>query len=299
MTSTKRVVWDEVEMREVEMETPVLRGRGLANGLRAEVSGLGASLGKVHEVTRGAAVVFGPEGASHGNFLEASYRRIMARPEWARRLEKVHTAKRQARATGPEERVRGWRELDAATSSDALLMNVFCFPRVWTPGLRALMGVTGRERVEFGVRSEARLERGLVNTTEIDMRLGDLLVEAKLTEADFQYGALRLVERYVDLDEVLDRQRLEVTRRGVRSYQLIRGVLAACAVGGRFCVLCDGRRSDLIADWFQVMSAVRSFEVQTRLRLVTWQEIAAVVPGRLREFLAQKYGIVAGDMDGG
>jgi hypothetical protein len=265
-------VWDEAEMREVEVEPPVQRGRRLANGLRAEVSGLGLGFGKSCEVTRGTAVIFAPDGASHGNFVEASYRRIIARPAWARRLNKVHTSKRQARPSGPDELVREWRELDAATSSDALLMNVFCYPRVWTQGLQALMGVSGKEQVEFGVRSKARLERSLINTTEIDMRIGDLLVEAKLTEADFQFGALRLVERYVDFEQVFDRQLLEITRRGVRSYQLIRGVLAAYAVDGRFCVLCDGRRVDLISDWFQVMGAVRSFEVQARLRLVTWQE---------------------------
>jgi hypothetical protein len=39
------------------------------------------------------------------------------------------------------------------------------------------------------------------------------------------------------------------------------------------------------------MRAVRSLEIQARLRLVTWQEIAAVVPGGLREFLGRKYGI--------
>ncbi len=303
MTSTKgfaqrQVVWDEVEMREVEVEPPARRGRGLATSLRAEVSGLGAAMGKAHETTRGSAVIFEPDATSHGNFIEASYRRIMARPEWARRLHKAHTAKRQAKPTGPEERVRAWRELDAATSSDALLMNVFCYPRVWTRGLRALMGVSGNERMEFGIRSEAPLERDLVNTTEIDMRVGDLLVEAKLTEGDFQFAPMRLVERYVDFGGVFDRELLETTRRGVRSYQLIRGVLTAHAVGGRFCVLCDGRRVDLIADWFQVMAAVRSFEVQARLRLVTWQEIAAVVPSRLQEFLAQKYGIVSGGANG-
>ena len=119
-----------------------------------------------------------------------------------------------------------------------------------------------------------------------------MLVEAKLTEADFQFGAMRLVERHADFEQVFDGERLEATRRGVRSYQLIRGVLAARAVDGRFCVLCDGRRSDLIADWFQIMGSVRSLEVQAKLRLVTWQEIAGVVPCRLQEFLAQKYGIV-------
>jgi len=293
------VVWDEVEMREVEVEPPARLGRGLASGLRAEVSGLGLTRARrgVDEVTRGAGVVFGPSGAdgtsSHGNFVDASWRRILTNPAWARRLKKPHTAKRQARAIGADEMRREWRELDAATSSDALLMNVFCYPRVRTPGLRALLGVSGDVEVEFGVRSEAPLRRGLVNTTEIDMRIGDLLVEAKLTEADFQFGALRLVERYVDLDSVFERERLEVTRRGVRSYQLIRGVLAAHAAGGRFCVLCDARRVDLVEDWFRVMGAVRSFELQSRLRLVTWQEVAAVVPLGLREFLSEKYGITA------
>ena len=148
MIFTKPVLWDEAEMRAIEIEPPARRGGGLATGLRTHVGTLAPTLGKPHQSTRGAAVVFEPDATSHGNFIEASYRRIVARPEWARRLRKVHTAKRQARATGPEERVREWRELDAATSSDALLMNVFCYPRVWTSGLRALMGVAGSEPVE-------------------------------------------------------------------------------------------------------------------------------------------------------
>jgi hypothetical protein len=293
MTFTKQVIWDEVEMREVEMEPPVRKGRGLASGLRAHVSALAPTLGKPHQPTRGAAVIFEPAEGSHGNFIEASYRRILANPDWARRLDKAHTAKRQARPTGPEEQGRDWRELEAATSSDALLMNIFCYPRVWTLGLKTFLGVTGQERIEFGVRSVAPLVRDLVNTTEVDMRVGDLLIEAKLTEADFQFAPMRMIERHAGFDQVFDRDLLQVTRRGVRSYQLLRGVLAARAVEGRFCVLSDARRTDLIADWFQVIRAVRSFEVQSHLRLVTWQEIAAVVPSHLRDFLARKYGIYA------
>lgn len=302
MTSTKsgagfgeqpRGVWDEEEMREVFPKPPVRRGRGLAGGLRAEVSGRNMGSLQVHELTRGTqpSVIYAPSDGAHGNFLDASYRRILARPEWARRLTKAHTAKRQARATGEDEQVRGWRELDAATSSDALLMNIFCYPRVWTPGLRALMGVELGVEVEFGVRSHAPLRRGLVNTTEIDMRVGDLLVEAKLTEADFQFAPMRLLERCAELDEVFDREQFEVTARRVRSYQLIRGVLAAHASGGRFCVLCDGRRQDLVEEWYGVMRSVRSVALRGRMGLVTWQEIAGAVPGPLRKFLAKKYGI--------
>jgi hypothetical protein len=291
-------MWDEGEMREVEVEAPVRRtgARGLAAGLRAEVSGRGLVRARagVDEVTRGTvpSVVYAPGTGSHGNFIDASYRRIVANPEWARRLTKAHTAKRQARATGVDEEVRAWRELDCATSSDALLMNVFCYPRVWTVGLRALLGVSGDGVTEFGYKPRTPLKRGLVDCTEVDMRVGDLLVEAKLTEGDFQFGAMRLVERYRDFEEVFERDALEVTRRGVRSYQLIRGVLAAHALGARFCVLCDARRPDLVEAWYGVMRAVRSFELQGRLRLVTWQEVAGCVPAALREFLAQKYGIV-------
>ena len=80
-----------------------------------------------------------------------------------------------------------------------------------------------------------------------------------------------------------------------RSYQLIRNVLAAYAAyaaEARFCVICDERRPDLREAWFKVMAAVRSAEMRTRCLILTWQELAAVVPLGLREFLEVKYGIV-------
>ena len=291
-------------MREVEEVRPVPRtgARGMAAAVRVGIAerNLVRARGFAHELTRGGtpSVIYAPEGARHGNFLEASYKRIMARPEWARRLTKAHTAKRQARRTGAEEEVRGWRELDAATSSDALLMNVFCYPRVLGKGLAALLGVElhlkGGVEAEFGVRAGAVLERGLVDRTEIDMRLGGLLVEAKLTEGDFGRAPMRMVERYVRFAEVFERDALEVGSRGVEGYQLVRGVLAAEAAGAGFCVMCDGRRRDLVEEWYAVMRAVKRCEVRSRLRLVTWQEIARVVPEGLRVFLREKYGIEAG-----
>ena len=79
----------------------------------------------------------------------------------------------------------------------------------------------------------------------------------------------------------------------VRGYQLIRGVLAAYATGGSFCVLCDARRPDLIESWYSVMRAVRSCVLRCRLQLLTRQELAAVLPKSLQKFLAAKYGITA------
>ena len=152
------------------------------------------------------------------------------------------------------------------------------------PGDRAKM--LGDRTEMLGDRVEMLGDR-----TEIDMRLGNLLVEAKLTEADFQYAPLRLVERYPAFAEVFDPGMLEVTRRGVRSYQLIRGVLAAEAEGGVFCVFMDARRPDLMDAWWGVIRAVRSMQLQARMRLLTWQEIAAVLPRALRGMLTEKYDI--------
>src|SRR5205807_4228241 len=105
--------------------------------------------------------------------------------------------------------------------------------------------------------------------TEIDMRLGDLMVEAKLSETDFQTASKRMIERYRDLEEVFDLAELMVSGDIVRGYQLIRGVLAAFARGGSFCVLCDARRPGLIESWYSVLRAVRCCVLRCRLQLLT------------------------------
>jgi hypothetical protein len=124
------------------------------------------------------------------------------------------------------------------------------------------------------------------------MKVGNLLIEAKLTEYDFQSAPLRLIERYSGLEEVFDRDSLEIVGGTVQSYQLIRGILAAHASpDGRFCVLCDARRLDLIAAWQRIVEAVKPCELRSRLQLLTWQELAHVLPADLRGFLDEKFGI--------
>ena len=76
--------------------------------------------------------------------------------------------------------------------------------------------------------------------------------------------------------------------------QLIRNVpWAAHATGCSFCVLHDERRPDLREDWFEVMAAVKSAAMRVRLKVMTWQELAAYLPEELQAFLDLKYGIVA------
>lgn len=286
-------MWSEEELCDIEPEPPAPNPvRSRATGLRYALSAraLARTIESAHEVTR-SSVIFAPNATTHGNFIDASYRRIVANPAWAARLSKAHTAKRQARRTGPDEQIRPWRELDSATSSDALLMNIFCYPKFQTLRLCTLLGIEPGTQPEFGYHPHLELERNLLDRTEIDMRLGNLLVEAKLTEADFQFAPMRLIERYPEFEEVFDREALEITKRGVRSYQLIRGVLAAHAEQSRFCVMLDARRPDLIEAWYAVIRAVRSYQMQSQLRLLTWQEIAAALPPKLATFLSAKYGI--------
>ncbi len=123
------------------------------------------------------------------------------------------------------------------------------------------------------------------------MKISDLLVEAKLTESGFQSRPSRLLHRYRDLDEVFEVSEFPVVGERVRGYQLIREILAAYAVDCSFLLLCDGRRADLVDGWFAVVRAVRSYSFRSRVKLLTWQEIAGALPPRLQQFLDKKYGI--------
>jgi hypothetical protein len=295
-------------------------------------------------------VVFEPyeqNGAPrHGNFLQATYAAILADRQWQKRLSKAHS---QARRSLPRNH-RQWRELDTSTSSDALLMNIFCYPRVSTDGrVRTLLGVQADRVPEFGWPARVPLAGNRFDRTEIDMRLGDLLVEAKLTESDFQCKSCEVLERYCDFAEVFEVHSLPrrvwpaISRTGSRapiapinpdptvsmndrikascagefpepdthtdawvdpemmkprapeyvSYQLIRNVLAAHATGFSFCVIHDARRPDLREAWYAIMRAIRPPELRTRCKVLTWQELAEMLPVRLQRFLQEKYGIKA------
>jgi Restriction Endonuclease associating with ARP len=292
-------------------------------------------------------IVYVPEGGCHGNFFDAAYAAITARADWMRRFNKVHT---QAARSLPKTQ-RRWRELDSSNSSDALLMNVFCTPGVLSSSsLQQALGLDDDATPVFGWRARVPFTSGRLDRTEVDLRIGSLLIEAKLTEGDFQSCKGEAIEHYRDLDAVFDRGLLpqillppkrrkeaaefpenysqefeslvveegqdpkelfpeiagqisnvshrnapgpEPVETGYASYQLIRNVLAAFAEGCSFCVIHDERRPDLREEWFRVMAAVRSAKMRTRLKVLTWQELATFLPDRLQIFLDCKYGIVA------
>jgi hypothetical protein len=231
------------------------------------------------------------DAGEHGNFLAASYRRILQEAGWKSRLAKVYTGSRFIARKADRTR----RELECANSSDALLMNIFCYPRILRrAAVCSLLGIEPGLHPEFGFKPGIPLKNGAGDRSEMDLKLGGLLVEAKLTEGDFQSARHDLVHRYRDLESVFDVDRLPRTKQRFRSCQLIRGALAAHAHAASFAVFCDERRQDLIEDCFEIMSAVVSAELRCRMSVVTWQELASAMPKKVRSFLAEKYGNIAG-----
>ena len=150
-------------------------------------------------------IVYAPENGRHGNFFDPAYAAIVARPEWMRRFDKIHA---QGRRSLPNAE-RRWRELDSSMSSDALLMNIFCTPgAAESAAVRNVFGCAANVTPDFGWKARVPLASGRFDRTEVDMRLGELLVEAKLTESDFQTREARVVEAYRDFDAVFDRDLL-------------------------------------------------------------------------------------------
>ena len=325
-----------------------------ANQLRLEIAARNRkySRGRAHVESYGSApvIVYSPEGEGHGNFFDPAYAAISARTDWMRRFNKVHA--QAARALPKAE--RRWRELDSSTSSDALLMNIFCTPGVLaSPALGRALGIEHNLDPVFGWKARVPLVGNRFDRTEVDLRIGSLLIEAKLTEGDFQTCQMQMVEQYCDLDAIFDLAILpkvelppkrrkepaefpenysqeneslvldpeldprglppEIATRlrgldapnpvamrvgeagefGYAGYQLIRNVLAAQAEQCSFCVIHDERRPDLREQWFAVLAAVKSAELRTRLKVLTWQELASFLPEALQAFLDCKYGIVA------
>lgn len=235
-------------------------------------------------------IVYEPRGNRHGNFLDQTYSAIQSNPDWRKRLDKIHA---QARRSLPHAGYR-WKELDSCTSSDALLMNVFCYPGILQkPRLLSLLGVEQGSMATFGFKARVPLASGHVDRTEVDLRLGSLLIEAKLTEADFQTKSVAMVRGYRDFASVFAAK--EIPRIGDKfaGYQLIRNVLAAHASDCSFCVLLDQRRPDLLEQWYAIMRCVRREDLRVRCKVLTWQELSEALPPALREFLDAKYGIVS------
>lgn len=154
-----------------------------------------------------------------------------------------------------------------------------------------MMGTEPTDVPEFGYKARVPFVGGRADRTEVDMKLGTLLMEAKLTESDFQVARRSVLESYRDFRSVFQVSALPRSGDKYLSYQLIRNVLAAHASGLRFCVIADAGRQDLIEAWHAIMRCVRDAELRTRCKVLTWQELSSALPRKLQRFLGAKYGV--------
>ena len=228
-----------------------------------------------------------PAELCHGNFIDDSYAAILANPTWAKRLRKAHSQRHAL----PEDRRGDARQLDSSNSSDALLMNCFCYPGAAARIFHSFQPSLPTGPLEFGVAGEVPLFDGTSDRTELDMRAGTVMFESKLTEANFTKGRRARVERYRDLDTVFDVAALPQTDDAYQSYQLVRNVLASAAHGNHFVLICDGRRPDLLHHWWQVHGAIRAAGLRARNHFLLWQEVLNACPPQLQNFLREKYGL--------
>jgi hypothetical protein len=183
------------------------------------------------------------------------------------------------------------KELDSTNSSDALLMNCFCYPGAAERAAPVLGASPSDASPAFGFRPRIELSDGTGDDTEVDMRLGNTLVEAKLTERDFTTRARSHVLRYKALISVFDVDGLPGDSEHFAGYQLVRNVLAAAQHQLRLIVLIDYRRPDLLQEWWTVHSAIRDGRLRARCGVRFWQEVAAALEPEHRSLLEVKYGI--------
>jgi len=263
----------------------------LRDTLRAHAVEWADQSGTLHYNSRGQppTILFeqAPDGLSHGNFQPNAWRAIMNNAGWGARLNKPHS---QSDAL-PADKAESACELDSSNSSDALLMNCFCFPGALQRILDGLDIAEADEQIEFGYKAKVPLVDGAADATEIDMRIGSTLFEAKLTEKDFTARPRDHVLRYRDLETVFEISALRSEAGQVSGYQLIRNVLAAAHHHSRLIVLLDQRRPDLLEEWWQVHSAITSTALRLRCGFRTWQQLAAASPPVLARFLSVKYGL--------
>ncbi len=202
-----------------------------------------------HKIRNDPAVIFGhDEQGRHGNFHPDSYTNICANPAWLRRLTKPHTASRRSRPRKDWKwhgaRLR--RQLRRSSHEHLLPPRRLQRPnprprrrqssRV-DPATQPCFGLTPGVPLKHPRKGRSKLPTELTDRTEIDLQLGNLFLEAKLTESNFQTASPRLIERYRDLETVFDLDRLPrktlaspATHPPVEDYSQLEGELRIEAV---------------------------------------------------------------------
>lgn len=213
------------------------------------------------------------------NFNPDSYQKILSNPEWEKRLRKKKKYPNLPNTL----------EMQSSNSSDALLMNVFCNPKfIEWKGIKKLFNIIDFDCFRFGWNPNFSNEKS--HPTEIDLKFNNIIIEAKLTEANFKLQDKKTVETYDNFFSVFDYTLLELNKNGkYRNYQLIRNILSAYKNECRFVLLVDESRIDLIKEFIKTTNAIKDNSLRNRMEFITWQEISNSVGRTLREYIQMKY----------
>lgn len=183
--------------------------------------------------------------------------------------------------------------MQSSNSSDALLMNFFCHPKINTwKGAAKLFDTSSIADISFGVNPNLKWNNKSEKVpTEIDMQINDnVYCEAKLTEKDFTSKSIKTVKAYDDFDRVFNRYFLIQTKSEYLNYQLIRNILAVYKNERSFYLICDARRPDLIRSFYETVRCVRDNSLRNRCNFITWQDLTKVVGDKnFYKFLKEKY----------
>ena len=210
------------------------------------------------------------------NFFSETFKNIHNHNGWKARTEKHHSRFSD-----------GTLEMQSSNSSDALLMNIFCHPefKKLRP-LTRLLDVKSDCELEFGWNPEFENE---THPTEIDLKIGNRIFEAKLTEKSFTSARKDIVKRYADYSTVFTEEFLIGEKDYIKHYQLIRNILTAYQYDYSLTVLLDSTRIDLIKEIFNVIKSIRVDALKKKISFITWQEIIDTCKENLKEYLAEKY----------
>lgn len=209
------------------------------------------------------------------SFHQDTFDNIYKNIDYKKRLDKTHP------------NVPGFKEMQSSNSSDALLMNLFAHPKIkeWK-SLRDLISIDQSDNIEFGWNPVFDNETN--HKTEIDMKIGNNIFEAKLTEEDFTLKDLKIVLTYSNVEKIIDLKDL-TKNDNVFNYQLIRNILTAEKYDYKFNLLIDETRTDLIREFYKVKSAIKVKSLLDNFNFFTWQEIANAVGLELKEYVTEKY----------
>ncbi len=209
------------------------------------------------------------------NFHPETFAQILKVVGYKKRLEKQHS------------NVSDYKEMQSSNSSDALLMNLFAHPKIkeWK-SLRDLIGINETDEIEFGWNPLFENEKS--RKTEIDMKIGKSIFEAKLTETDFTQKQIEVVLTYQNVEDIIDISAL--TKDGIVSnYQLIRNLLAAYKYQFSLYILLDESRTDFIREFINVKNAIKDSTLSNSFHFITWQEVSNSVGQELRSYITEKY----------